>query len=268
MESILSIILEKLFDSAWYGENIAGLFVFSFLVSVMVKFLGWLGNRRFEGWELVVTEHISPDTQVRSTLIYNEDAKRMLSNRHELFVTLRQKVGAYRRINTLDANQAQYESKWLDIRFLAWPWCWFKGGSICINLPKIPPKELPGGKWGEHFKPRGWIGDNTPENAVKTLFVSAHEGALQWFSHLNINAEIIEHLTDERLGKLQNGDVVIGTLPFHLVAKLVNQKARYIHLSMDLPKTARDRQLSIEEMEKHHARLEEYETILIGGYKP
>ena len=56
------------------------------------------------------------------------------------------------------------------------------------------------------------------------------------------------------------GDVVIGTLPVHIVAEICARGGRYLHLTLDVPPQARGRELTADDMERFGARLEEYEV--------
>jgi CRISPR-associated protein Csx16 len=57
---------------------------------------------------------------------------------------------------------------------------------------------------------------------------------------------------------VQPGDTVAGTLPVQVAAEVCRKGARYLHLSLDLPASARGRELSADEMESFGARLEDF----------
>ena len=57
---------------------------------------------------------------------------------------------------------------------------------------------------------------------------------------------------------VEAGDTVIGSLPVHLAATVCAAGARYINLSLDLPASARGRELTANELIAFNARLEEY----------
>ena len=65
-------------------------------------------------------------------------------------------------------------------------------------------------------------------------------------------------LQDGRLDTVAPGDTVIGILPVHLVARLCMRGAVYLHLSLDLPTTARGRELSADDLEAYGARLQAF----------
>ena len=93
---------------------------------------------------------------------------------------------------------------------------------------------------------------------MTVYFVSRHEGAVEWLRRQGIDVdEVVSHLDPERLAP---GDVVVGTLPVHLVAEVNERGGRYLHLTLDLPPEARGRELTADEMERHRARLEAFEV--------
>lgn len=86
--------------------------------------------------------------------------------------------------------------------------------------------------------------------------VSRHPGALEWLRARGIEAErTVDHLDPETP---EPGDVVIGTLPLHIAARLSERGVRFQFLALDLPPELRGRELSLEEMNTCNARLEEY----------
>jgi CRISPR-associated protein Csx16 len=88
------------------------------------------------------------------------------------------------------------------------------------------------------------------------FFVSRHPGAIDWVHRHGISIDrILTHLDPE---EIQAGDMVIGMLPIHLAAEVCARKARYLHLSVDLPQDRRGVELSADELEHFGARIEEY----------
>ena len=65
----------------------------------------------------------------------------------------------------------------------------------------------------------------------------------------------VDHLDPADVGV---GDVIIGTLPVHLAAEVWKRGARYLHLSLDLPEEKRGLELSVDDMARLGARLQEY----------
>lgn len=96
---------------------------------------------------------------------------------------------------------------------------------------------------------------------MTTYFVTAHPGALDWARAQGIEAAAVAHLDP---AVVKAGDIVIGTLPVHLVAAIGERGGRYLHLAMELPAEARRRELSAEDMVRYGARLEEYEARRVG----
>ncbi len=93
----------------------------------------------------------------------------------------------------------------------------------------------------------------------KTWLITRHAGAREWVEQKGIRVDaVLGHLDEEALGRIQQGDTIIGTLPIHLVAEVCARGARYLHLSLNLPPEARGKELTPEEMDRYGARLEEY----------
>ncbi len=98
--------------------------------------------------------------------------------------------------------------------------------------------------------------------AETVWFVSRHPGAVEWAARHGIAVDRrVEHLD---LEEVEPGDTVIGTLPVHLAAEVCARGARYVHLSLDLPPDLRGRELSVDELNACHARLEEYRIVKAG----
>ncbi|WP_349497520.1 CRISPR-associated protein Csx16 [Hydrogenophilus thermoluteolus] len=87
-------------------------------------------------------------------------------------------------------------------------------------------------------------------------FVTRHPGAVEWAARQGLKVDRqVAHLDPD---EVQAGDTVIGTLPVHLAAQVCARKARYLHLSLDLPPEARGLELSADDLERYGARLEAY----------
>jgi len=93
----------------------------------------------------------------------------------------------------------------------------------------------------------------------RTWFVTRHPGARQWLCLQGMEAdEICVHLnTDD----VQPGDTVIGSLPVHLAAAVCERGARYINLSLDMPQELRGKEMTVDDMIRCHARLEEFQVL-------
>ncbi len=86
--------------------------------------------------------------------------------------------------------------------------------------------------------------------------VTRHPGARAWIEHAGIAYDHhVDHLDPDDIAP---GDIVIGSLPINLAATVCARGARYLHLTIHLNHEDRGRELSLEELSKRAARLEEY----------
>jgi len=91
---------------------------------------------------------------------------------------------------------------------------------------------------------------------VTVWFVSRHRGAVEWARRQGLAVDrLVDHLDPARV---EAGDVVVGTLPIHLAAEVCDKGARYVHLSLEVPRELRGRELTADELSALGARLEEY----------
>ena len=89
--------------------------------------------------------------------------------------------------------------------------------------------------------------------------ISRHPGALNWCHQQGIDVDfIIPHL-DEQL--IEANDVVIGTLPIQIAARVQARGARYLHLSLEVPFAWRGQELTCHQMAQAGARLQEFRII-------
>lgn len=96
---------------------------------------------------------------------------------------------------------------------------------------------------------------------MTTFFVSRHPGAREWAAAEGVAVDAaIAHLDPETV---QPGDVVIGTLPIHLAARVCQRGGRYLHLSLELPPEWRGRELSAADLHRFGARLEAYRVAAV-----
>ena len=91
---------------------------------------------------------------------------------------------------------------------------------------------------------------------MTTWFVSRHSGARAWAGKRKLRVDrFVAHL---QLDAVRPGDIVIGTLPVNLIAKLQQKGVHYVHLSLDMPAEWRGRELSSAELENIGAELRAY----------
>lgn len=89
-------------------------------------------------------------------------------------------------------------------------------------------------------------------------FVTRHEGACQWAEEEGFVVDRrVDHLD---LADIAAGDTVAGSLPVHLAADVCARGARYLHLSLDLSRAERGRDLDADDMRLCGARLECYDV--------
>lgn len=91
---------------------------------------------------------------------------------------------------------------------------------------------------------------------MTTYFVSRHPGARDWAESNGVHFDVCVPHLDPVL--VQPGDTVAGTLPVHMAGIVCEQGGRYLHLSLELPPEARGRELSMDELFRYGARLEEF----------
>jgi len=95
-----------------------------------------------------------------------------------------------------------------------------------------------------------------PLSPGTTWFVSRHPGAVEWAARRGLIVDrLVAHL---ETAEVKEGDTVIGTLPVNLAAEICARGARYLNLSLDLPESARGRELTADELDLFGARLEPF----------
>ncbi len=104
---------------------------------------------------------------------------------------------------------------------------------------------------------------------MTVFFVSRHKGAVGWSAQHGLRVDtLVDHLDPQ---EVHEGDTVIGSLPLHLIAKVCERGARFLHLAIDIPAQWRGQELTAEQLSQADARLEEYVVRRIGknrGRKP
>jgi CRISPR-associated protein Csx16 len=98
----------------------------------------------------------------------------------------------------------------------------------------------------------------------RVFFVNRHERANWWVRHHastgTLQLEVTDFVEHLDLAQVNAGDVVMGTLPVSLAAKVMAKGARFIALEMDIPQERRGEDLTATEMAKFGAALVEYEV--------
>lgn len=99
--------------------------------------------------------------------------------------------------------------------------------------------------------------------SMTTFFISRHAGAVEWLGRLGVHVDrLVDHLDPD---EVRAGDIVMGTLPVNLAARICERGARYFHLSLELPAEARGRELSADDMARFGAALDEYRISRVGA---
>lgn len=87
--------------------------------------------------------------------------------------------------------------------------------------------------------------------------ITRHAGAVQWLQEaVSEPYVLLTHLHD--LNLIQAGDIIVGTLPVNLIAKINLLGARYFHLHINIPAHLRGHELTHEQLVQLGAGLVEY----------
>lgn len=85
-------------------------------------------------------------------------------------------------------------------------------------------------------------------------FVSRHEGTILWAHQ---QALAVDHwVTHLDVTNIATGDVVMGTLPVHLAAKVCERGAKFYFVSLILTQSQRGQELSVDDMLGAQCRLQ------------
>ncbi|WP_095499174.1 CRISPR-associated protein Csx16 [Paraferrimonas haliotis] len=97
----------------------------------------------------------------------------------------------------------------------------------------------------------------------RKVIVSRHPAAVRWLEQLGFgNCEHQDHLSD--INTLKEGDLVIGTLPIHLIAALTRKRVTYWHLSLTVPAHLRGVEMSENQLLSCSPRLERFDVVQMG----
>jgi CRISPR-associated protein Csx16 len=90
--------------------------------------------------------------------------------------------------------------------------------------------------------------------AGRRIFVTQHPGTAEWARLAGYgNCEFVSHLDPETVDA---GDMVMGTLPVHLAARIIVRGGVFCSLVLDVPAEERGRDRSATEIAEAGARLE------------
>lgn len=94
---------------------------------------------------------------------------------------------------------------------------------------------------------------------MTTTFVTRHAGTIEWSQSERFvpDGSVVAASFDPET--VQPGDLVIGTLPAQIAARICERGGRYQHLTLDLPENLRGQELSAAQMRSCNARLEEFQ---------
>jgi len=98
---------------------------------------------------------------------------------------------------------------------------------------------------------------------MTTYFVSRHPGARDWAAAEGIQVDaLIDHLDTDGI---QPDDTVIGSLPVNLAGKVCARGGRYLHLSLELPRELRGKELTAADMHACGAHIKEYKIQAVDN---
>lgn len=87
-------------------------------------------------------------------------------------------------------------------------------------------------------------------------FISRHQGAIEWIKQQSIQIDHFESHLDVEM--IQADDVVIGTLPIHLAAKVCQKGATFYFLSVNVRSEQRGTELTAEDLIAQHCTIEPF----------
>ncbi len=101
----------------------------------------------------------------------------------------------------------------------------------------------------------------------KCYLVTRHPGTIEWAANAGLRGEALA-IEDFDPAIVDAGDIVMGTLPMHLAARVSERGGLYWHLSIDVPHAWRGRELTSAQMNEFGARLESYHVRAQGRRWP
>jgi len=97
---------------------------------------------------------------------------------------------------------------------------------------------------------------------TEVIIVSRHQGAIEFVESSGFSGEVVEHFSIEMVTP---GMVVVGVLPIHLAAEVLNRGGRFYQIIMpSVPQEMRGQELTPEQMRQYGARLMEVESLVLN----
>lgn len=94
---------------------------------------------------------------------------------------------------------------------------------------------------------------------MNTLIVTRHPGAINFLQRKGFSGDVVDHFEPSMA---QSGMTVIGVLPVHLIAQVLESGCRYIQIILpQLPPEMRGKELTPSEMEEYGGKLVEVTNI-------
>ena len=91
---------------------------------------------------------------------------------------------------------------------------------------------------------------------MKTYVITRHKGAVEWIEENGYKVDyVLQHC---EVGRVSEGDIVIGVLPIHIAGELCKKKAKFLALCIDTPKEFRGKELTCAQLKLFGCRLVEY----------
>lgn len=91
---------------------------------------------------------------------------------------------------------------------------------------------------------------------MRTILVTRHLNVASWVESQGIDVDVcFPHL---EIGKVDEGDRVIGNLPLSLVSELIKKNCTYLNIEMSVPFEYRGKELTVDQMNEFGACLTSY----------
>jgi len=98
---------------------------------------------------------------------------------------------------------------------------------------------------------------------MKTIFVSRHQGAIDWVKSQPFH---IDQYTHHLCGSdIHEPVIVLGTLPIHVAAIITASGGRYLHLKIETPPEKRGQELTSQDLTRYNASFIEFNIQKIGS---